>query len=245
MVDVTEQKILEKEMEFHEQEIMRFSNSLDSAIRKLNLLSSITRHDINNQLTVLMGYLEILEMTLPDTSSAEYFKKINVAAQRISSMILFTKTYESIGAMAPFWQDIRALVTTAAKDAPLGNIVLENNLPGGTELYADQLIVKVFYNLMDNAARYGGKITKIRFSVVEDDSKKVIICDDDGNGIPDEEKEKIFERGFGKNTGLGLFLTREILNITGITILETGEQMKGARFEIRVPEKSFRNIGMP
>lgn len=245
MVDVTEQKILEKEMEFHEQEIMRFSNSLDSAIRKLNLLSSITRHDINNQLTVLIGYLEILEMTLPDTSSAGYFKKINTAAQRISSMILFTKTYESIGAMAPFWQDIRALVTTAAKDAPLGNIVLENNLPEGTELYADQLIVKVFYNLMDNAARYGGKITKIRFSVVEDNGKKVIICDDDGNGIPDEEKEKIFERGFGKNTGLGLFLTREILNITGITILETGEQMKGARFEIRVPEKSFRNIGMP
>ena len=76
MVDITEQKILEKEMEFHEQEVMRFSRSLDMAIRKLNLLSSITRHDINNQLTVLMGYLEMLEMKQPDTSSSEYFRKV-------------------------------------------------------------------------------------------------------------------------------------------------------------------------
>ena len=91
MVDITEQKILEKEMEFHEQEVMRFSRSLDMAIRKLNLLSSITRHDINNQLTVLMGYLEILEMKQPDHAFDEYFRKATTAAQQISAMIRLPK----------------------------------------------------------------------------------------------------------------------------------------------------------
>ena len=244
MVDITEQKILEKEMEFHEQEVMRFSRSLDTAIRKLNLLSSITRHDINNQLTVLMGYLEILEMKQPDHAFDEYFRKATTAAQQISTMIQFTKTYESIGVMAPVWQDIRILADTAAKEATLGQVNVRNDLPAGTEVFADPLIAKVFYNLLDNAVRYGGTITSVRLSVDGQDGDPVIVCEDDGYGISAEEKEKIFERGYGKNTGLGLFLAREILNITGITISETGKPGKGARFEIAVPKDAFHVGGV-
>jgi len=243
MVDITEQKILEREMEFHAQEVMQFSRSLDMAIRKLNLLSSITRHDINNQLTVLMGYLEILGMKQPDTSNDEYFRKAATAAQRISTMIQFTRTYESIGAMAPAWQEIRTLADAAAREAPLGKVILKNDLPAGAEIYADPLIVKVFYNLMDNAVRYGGRISTIRFSSGGRDGDRVIVCEDDGYGIPADEKEMIFERGYGKNTGLGLFLTREILGITGITVRETGEPGTGARFEITVPSDAYRITG--
>jgi signal transduction histidine kinase len=56
------------------------------------------------------------------------------------------------------------------------------------------------------------------------------------------EKEKIFERGFGKNTGFGLAISRDILDITGITIRETGEPGRGARFEITVPQGMWRII---
>jgi len=59
--DITERKYFENEMKSHEQELMEFSTSLATANKKLNLLSSITRHDINNQLTILKGYLTILE----------------------------------------------------------------------------------------------------------------------------------------------------------------------------------------
>jgi len=110
-------------------------------------------------------------------------------------------------------------------------------------VFADPLVVKVFYNLMDNAALYGGKITFIRFSVEDDGDDHVIVCEDDGDGIIAQEKEKIFERGFGKNTGLGLALSREILSITGITIKETGVPGKGARFEITVPKDTWRVSG--
>ena len=145
-------------------------------------------------------------------------------------MIQFTKEYESIGVRAPAWQDCRTLLATTAKQAPLGKVEVKNDLPAGQEVFADPLIAKVFYNLMDNAVRYGGKITTIRFSVEG--------CD--GEGVVAEEMEKIFERGFGKNTGLGLSLSREILSITGITIRETGEPGKGARFEIAVPKGIYR-----
>jgi signal transduction histidine kinase len=107
-------------------------------------------------------------------------------------------------------------------------------------VFADPLIVKIFYNLMDNAVRHGGKITTIRFSVERRGDDKIIVCKDDGNGVLADEKERIFNRGFGKNTGLGLALAREILDITGITIHETGEPGKGARFEIVVPNRVSR-----
>jgi len=80
----------------------------------------------------------------------------------------------------------------------------------------------------------------MRFSVTERDGDQILMYEDDGKGIPAEEKERIFERGFGKNTGLGLFLSREILSITGITIKETGEPGKGARFEMTIPKGMYR-----
>ena len=96
---------------------------------------------------------------------------------------------------------------------------------------------------MDNAVRYGGNINTIRFYIEERESDHIVVCQDDGAGIPAEEKERIFKRGFGKNTGMGLFLSGEILSISGITIRETGEPGKGARFEMRVPKGAWRNSG--
>ena len=227
--DITERKVAEE--------------AIRQANRKLTLLTGITRHDINNQLTVLQGYLDILESKQSDPTLNEYFSKVSIAAQRIASMIQFTKEYEKIGVNTPVWQNCRKLVDIAAKEAPLGKIVVKNDLPVGTEVFADPLVVKVCYNLMDNAARYGGKITTLRFSVEISSDDHLIVCEDDGDGVVAMEKEKIFERGFGKNTGLGLALSREILSITGITIRETGEPGKSARFEITVPKGAWRIAG--
>ena len=238
--DITEQKELEKEQEYHEQELRKFSASLAAANKKLSLLSSITRHDINNQLTVLVGYLTILQMKQPDTTHNDYFEKVATSAQRISAMIQFTGEYEKIGVNAPVWKDTRTIVENAAKQATLGQVIVKNDLPAGTEIFADPLVVKVFYNLMDNAVRYGGKISTIRFSFKECDGDQILVCEDDGDGVVAEEKERIFERGFGKNTGMGLALSQEILSITGINISETGEPGKGARFEMLVPKGAYR-----
>lgn len=93
---------------------------------------------------------------------------------------------------------------------------------------------------MDNALRYGRTITTIRFSAEPRGDYLTILCEDDGVGIPPKDKERIFERVFGQTSGLGRALSEEILAITGITICETGEPGKGARFEIHVPNGAFR-----
>jgi signal transduction histidine kinase len=237
-----ESELLEKEMEYHEKELIKFYNqTLDDANKKLILLSSITRHDIISQLTVLQLYLEILKNKLPDTSYNEYFKKIEIATDRISSIVQFTEEYEEVGVNTPVWVDVSAIVNAAKKDEIVGLLQLVNDLPATTEVFSDALIANVFYNLIGNAVQYGKKITTIRFSVLERNGDHLIICEDDGDGVPFEEKEKIFERGFGKNTGLGLALAREILSLTGISIRETGEPGKGARFEMTVPKEAYRS----
>ena len=222
----------------------RADEALQQVIKKLTLLSGITRHEINNQLIALDGYLTILEKKIKDPALTEIFQKTTFATERISSMVEFTKEYEKFGIHAPIWQDCRTLVGAEGQKAPLRQIVLRNELPAGAEIFADPLVSLVIYNLMDNAVRYGEKITTIQVASEEQDGARIIIFDDDGVGVPVGEKEKIFEYGFGKNTGMGLFLAREILGITGITIRETGEPGKGARFEVRVPKGMWRMPGM-
>lgn len=218
---------------FYKEERKQREEVLQQARQKLTLLSSITRHDINNQLTILRGFLSILNDIPPGPIQNKYLQKASAAAERISIMIQFTKTYEEIGVHAPAWQNVQLLVDTAAKDAALDNIRVVNDIPDNIMVFADPLIVKVFYNLIDNGVRYGEKISTIRFFVEGRD----------GDGVAADDKEKIFRRGFGKNTGLGLFLAREILSITDITLTETGEPGKGARFEILVPKGMYRSTG--
>jgi K+-sensing histidine kinase KdpD len=112
----------------------------------------------------------------------------------------------------------------------------------GTEVYADLLFERVFFHLIDNAMRYGGKVSRIRFTSGESFEELVISCEDDGTGIPADAKEKIFSRQHFGSAGLAMFVSREILSITGIGIRETGTPGKGARFEIRVPKGAYRFV---
>jgi len=63
---------------------------------------------------------------------------------------------------------------------------------------------------------------------------------DNGVGISLEDKTRLSKKGFGKHTVPGLFLSREILSITGISITENGKAGEGVRFEIRVPGETYR-----
>ncbi|KUG20038.1 MAG: PAS domain S-box protein [Methanomicrobiaceae archaeon] len=236
LLDITERKAMERELEFHAAELARYSNSLAVANRKLSLMSSISRHDILNQLTILQANLLFAEECGSDEKCAGYYEAMKNAARTIQSLIRYTKDYQSIGIGSPEWRSLSdAIRSIAPHSLPIINET------DGLMLYADPLLDRVFSNLMDNTVRHGKTATavRIRYRHLEN-GDLLLIWEDDGIGIPAEEKERIFARGVGKNTGLGLFLIREILGITGIAIAETGEPGRGARFEMRVPAGMYR-----
>ena len=224
----------------------RAEDALRQANTKLNLLSSITRHDINNQLFSLKAFLELSKETLNDPATlSEYILKEERAANAIERQIVFTKEYQDLGANVPTWQNVGAGIKNALALLPVRDIRISEDVDA-VEVYADPLFEKVFYNLIDNALRYGGPaMTMIRITSQESDPGLLLSIEDDGAGISAHDRTRLFERGFGHNTGLGLFLCREILTITGITITETGKPGKGARFEITVPKGGYRFFGEP
>jgi PAS domain S-box-containing protein len=230
VIDITERK--------------RAEMALHQANKQLNLLASITRHDILNQLMGLKEYLYLLNEPIDNpTIFIEYVQKVEQAANTIERLVTFTVDYQELGVAAPKWQNVNASAHKAITELPMRDVRVELDFVD-PEVYADPLFEKVFYNLIDNALRYGGADMKtIRFSSGESATGLLIVCEDDGVGITAEDKKKLFTRGFGKNTGLGLFLSREILTITGITITENGIPGKGTRFEITVPKGAWRMKG--
>ena len=209
------------------------------ANRSLNLMNSITRHDIANQLAVILGYVPLCQELTTDPSEKEYLGRVMRAAESIRSHIEFSRDYQSIGAQAPRWQEIGSVVNRAASSIELGDIGLTVDAKG-IEVFADPMLPKVFYNLIDNALRHGGDVTKIAIRAEMRDGNLLIVCEDNGIGIPNTEKERIFSRGVGVDHGYGLYLIRGILSITLMDIRETGTFGEGSRFEIRVPPGYFR-----
>ncbi|WP_292368230.1 sensor histidine kinase [Methanoregula sp. UBA64] len=209
------------------------------ANKKLNLLSSITRHDITNQLTALLAYIELSNMMATDDEMKRTIAKEETVAGNILRQIEFTKTYEDIGVKEPQWQNVAGLLSSL-KPAIEGTGIALSAPPKSLEIYADPLLAKVFENLLDNSIRHGEHVRRIAVRYEMRGEACLLLYTDDGAGVPAKDKQRIFERGFGKHTGLGLFLTREILSITGITIAETGLYGGGVQFELCIPAGSFR-----
>ena len=213
--------------------------ALKTAHEKLNLLTSITRHDILNQAMVLTVYGGILLEKPLDAEGQRMVRAIAESGDQIARLIRFTGNYQNLGLHEPVWLDPVAVLNDQAFQNFLGLRTLCLPEPG-ILIYADGMFEKVLYNLVDNSCRHGGKVTTVTLSYRFATGNLVIIYEDDGVGVPNSDKEVIFKRGVGKNTGLGLFLSREILGITGLSILETGTPGEGARFEIHVPPGLFR-----
>ena len=215
-------------------------NALSEVIQKLRLVTGLTRHDIINQVQIIQSLHSLCSETSDLSEIQEYVLRADKSAERIQSMIGFTRVYEDFGVVSSGWQSVHQTIADALSEVNPDNVTVEIDIPGNLEIYADPIIRKVFVTLIENALRHGERVTNIEFYSEAKKENLVISCSDDGTGIPDEEKEAIFTHGYGKHTGVGLFISREILAITGLSILETGTYGSGARFEILVPAGKFR-----
>jgi PAS domain S-box-containing protein len=217
----------------------RAEDALRSANRQLTLLTGITRHDILNKVSTILGFLSIAEEKESDPAMGRYLEKIRSATMAIRSQVEFTRLYENLGTREPQWIVLDEVMPRMHLPE---SIALDADV-SGISVFSDPMLENVFSNLLDNSIRHGQRVTGIRVSARPSGDNLIIVWEDNGVGIAADEKDRIFERGFGKNTGLGMFLVREILSLTGITITETGEPGNGARFEILVPKGVFRISG--
>jgi PAS domain S-box-containing protein len=211
--------------------------------KKLNLLSSITQHDSLNQLVVLRGWLDVAIENESDESVRALLLKADTAIDSLKMCVEFVSEYKALGVERPSWHSLEGAISKVVEDNRARGISFSVDV-GDFEVFVDPMIDKVLRNLIDNSIEHGGHVDQISFSYRAGKEGLVIIYEDNGIGIPVDEKEKIFERRYGQARGYGLYLIREILSLTGITIKEAGTPAKGARFEMTVvPQNCRRSDG--
>ena len=215
--------------------------ALIRANKKLKLLSQVTRHDINNDLSLAYASIDLIQSKIPvNPETDEYFGYLRSSIDAINSKVDFTRNYEQMGTQKPFWQSLSKIITDIRESDPRYSHISIYDSLDSLEIFADLMLPKVFANLVDNSIRHGKKVSAIYISyqITKDGCR--IIYEDDGIGIGKEIKHKIFEPDYSKTHGFGLFLIREILQLTGIEFTEEGEEGKGAKFVFLVPEGGFR-----
>jgi signal transduction histidine kinase len=220
--DITERKKSE--------EVLRQMNC------QLNLMTSITRHDCLNKISAALGYLELASRRVSDKDVDVLLAKAVSSIGAIRSEIELTRDLQDLSGQEPIWQNLEDIVQ---RSRSIRSVQISKGCRN-LELFANPMLGKVFHNLVDNSVRHGGHVNNIWLDCAKQERTLTLFYKDDGVGIPLEEKEKIFCRGYGKNTGLGLFLIKEILNMTHINIVENGIPGEGATFEIQVPLGAFR-----
>ena len=218
--DITNRRMMEEEIR--------------KANHELSILNQIVRHDTRNDLTALWGYLESLKATELNARQMELIDKMADRARSADKHLTFVNNQQSPGSSGAVWQDVQALIEGASSQVEMGEMIVESRVQG-IKVMADPMLPNVFHCLVDNTVRHGLKATKITVHAEQTETGLSILWEDDGIGVPIEHKERIFERGFGQNTGEGLFLAYDILSLTGASISEEGVPGKGARFIIRVP----------
>ena len=220
----------------------RMEDALVRVNQKLNIISQLTRKDLANQIFVLNSYLELAKKQAAGQDPIiETVQKGVRAIQSIHETIEYSKDYQDMGAKPPKWQNVKMALLFGLSHISIGNIQhsLETE---NLEIFADPLLEKVCQRLFENSVKHGDHVTRIRVSQTITPDGVTIFFEDNGIGISAENKEQIFLRDVstGRASMRSLIFVREILDITGITIRETGEPGKGARFEMMVPKGAYR-----
>lgn len=225
--DVTEQK--------------RKDEALHAANVKLNNLSSLTRHDLLNAMTALLGEIDLGAMQFGNEPEKTVFERLERAAQRVRRRIEMSRDYQDLGAKPADWQNVQEILSDSAARISFGPVMF-HAWTERLEIFADPLVRQAFHHLMENTVTHAKGATFLLVTYSIRDSGCDIFFRDNGHGIAAEKKAGLFTHKSGREDGMGLFLVREVLGVTGLTIREEGEPGKGGIFVVHLPHDTFRVV---
>lgn len=213
--------------------------NLKDAGNAYRMIMSTTRHGVKNQLITMGVCLELMKGEVGDHGMDQYYDIMEQVTEKIGHLIEFTCQFESLGLNVPVWIDIGDVIDQVNNGFYVGSLTFHNDV-SGIDVLMDPLIEKVFYSLVENSYMHGGHVSDIWYSCTRVGGTLELTYADNGVGVPESDKSGIFLKGFGKNTGLGLYFCKEILSVFGVSIKETGEPGKGAQFTITFPMGAYR-----
>jgi PAS domain S-box-containing protein len=216
--------------------------SLQRANDKLSLLSRISTDHLHQTANEIIETVDEARTESSDPVAGAFLTRVRILALNLARQIFLSETYKDLGSSPPEWIPAQRVLEGFAQSTAEKTISMRF-WTERLEVYADPLFRDVLTHLVENSIRHGGTLGNLLVTYHRTPKGVDLILQDDGIGIPPEMKEKIFEYDSGKHAGLGLFICRQILDVTGISITEDGTAGKGARFVLHIPEENYRIEG--
>ncbi|MBD3157242.1 MAG: hypothetical protein GF309_00510 [Candidatus Lokiarchaeota archaeon] len=207
--------------------------------RELEIYSKLLRHDLRNDLSVIIGNHELLQMVLKsqDDMVKQALSSSEAVFQRMMKLLrTFGRATDS--EERKIAKMLRNIASRSERANP--NITVDLRIDEEADnlrITESKLLPLVFENLFRNSAVHAGTNPKITVELSREGNNAKVIFRDDGPGIAEEIRDNLFEKGVStRGGGLGLYLSRQVVEAVGgvIELLEPQED-SGATFEVLIP----------
>jgi len=233
----------------------RMTDALYGRIEAIESFAADVAHEIKNPLSSLRSATETLDYAKTPEQRERLYTVIREDVDRLDRLVTDISNASRLDAelvreeRAPF--DLGALVETTAdilsQNAAERNVHMRADMAGGTLMVRglESRVAQVLSNLLTNGISFSPEGGTLRVAAWRDDlNAAVITVEDEGPGIPPDNLDSIFQRfyterpegeAFGRHSGLGLSISRSIVEAHGGTIRAENRPEGGARFVVRLP----------
>ena len=224
--------------EFYSKGLERSNRTLESRRKELEIYTSLLRHDLGNDLQMILGGIELSQMSNGEPRQAAFLESTHAAAQRMRSLLhIFSMTDAELDA------DIVTVIEKIGKRAEIAfkGMLVSINVAEEVRQHPPKygrLVGLAFENLLRNASQHAGNDPNVEITVAQSDDKLEVIFEDDGPGIDGSIKENLFEKGVStgpEGKGLGLYLSKAIIESENGSIELTEKETTGCCFLIKLP----------
>lgn len=213
-IDISELASRERELQHKNEQLEQFASAIS--------------HDLRNPLNVVQGRIELAQTEHESAHLSDAASALERAQAILDDVLTLAREGEELGETEPV--DLAMVTNTCWETVETKEATISIEM--GQTIQADRSRLKqVIENLLKNAVEHGGDNVTVSFGDLENG----FYVADDGSGIPEEDRERIFEAGYStdsEGTGYGLQIVKEIATAHGWNVRVTESDVGGARFEI-------------
>ncbi len=241
-----------------EDEIGELTRNFNIMVKDLSKIEVLQKDFINNMshemktpISSIKGFAQLLEETeLTESEKKEYIgiiveesdRLLNISSNILKLSKLQNKTKLTKEDLIDVSEQLKKVLIILDNKIEEKNIKVTSNLPKTIIKGDEELLHQVWVNLIDNAIKFTPKNGEIRIDIKKKGEKVIISIQDNGIGMTDEEKRKIFERfyqvdesHYGEGNGLGLAIVKRIITLSGGEIKVESKKLKGSTFFVELP----------
>jgi PAS domain S-box-containing protein len=225
----------------------RYEDELERLNEELKVLNRVVRHDIRNDMAVMLGWGELLEDHVNDAGE-EHLKKVLRSGKHILELTEIARDYvetltgdREVDIKPTRLRQVLTNEIALRREAhPNAEISIDEPIPD-VAVRANEMLSSVFRNLLNNAVQHNDKDTPMVEVAVEEREDDVFVAvADNGPGIPETQRERIFGKGEmsleSSGTGIGLYLVQTLIDQYGGDVRVEDNEPEGTVFTVTLPK---------